>query len=94
MKFYSKAKFGILNRVHGAFLLASYGKPSIVIGNDSRAKMCEEIGVESFFVNDADYTLLREKYDFLNSGANNFSARFKIIKEKAFKDYMTALSRL
>jgi hypothetical protein len=94
MRFYSKAKFGILNRVHGAFLLASYGKPSIVIGNDSRAKMCEEIGVESFFVNDADYTLLCEKYDFLNSGANNFSARFKMIKEKAFENYMTALSTL
>ncbi len=38
LRFYSRAKFGILNRVHGAFAMASFGRPSIVIGNDSRAK--------------------------------------------------------
>lgn len=94
MKFYSKAKFGIMNRVHGAFLMASYGKPSIVIGNDSRARMVEEIGLKSYFVNDADYTLLSEQYEFLKSGADNFKERFKLIKEKAYTDYMNALSPL
>jgi len=92
MKFYSKAKFGIMNRVHGAFLMASYGKPSIVIGNDSRARMPEEIGLKHYFVNDVDYELLNKEYEFLKNGADDFSKRFKKIKEKAFNDYMKALS--
>lgn len=94
MKFYSKAKFGIMNRVHGAFLMASYGKPSIVIGNDSRARMPEEIGLKHYFVNDADYKLLNQEYEFLKSGADNFAERFKVIKEKAYGDYMKAFSAL
>ncbi len=94
MKFYSKAKFGIMNRVHGAFLMASYGKPSIVIGNDSRARMSEEIGLKHYFVNNIDYDILMQEYEFLKKGANNFKERFLKIKEKAFEDYMEALSVL
>ena len=77
MKFYSKAKFGIMNRVHGAFLMASFGKPSVVIGNDSRARMPEEIGLRHYFVNDVDYDVLNKEYEFLASGADNYSERFK-----------------
>lgn len=94
MKFYSRAKFGIVNRVHGAFLMASYGKPSIVVGNDSRARMPEEIGLKHFFVNDVDYNLLTQEYEYLKNGADNFVERFKLIKEKAYHDYMEALSIL
>jgi hypothetical protein len=94
MKFYSKAKFGIMNRVHGAFLMASYGKPSIIIGNDSRAKMAEMIGLKSYFVNDVDEELLNQEYLFLESGADNFKERFTNIKEKALHDYMKSLAVL
>lgn len=94
MRFYSKAKFGIMNRVHGAFLMASYGKPSIVIGNDSRARMPEEIGLKHYFVNEIDYDILMKEYEFLKNGADNYKDRFKIIKEKAFEDYMKALSKI
>ena len=94
MKFYSKAKFGIVNRVHAAFMLASFGKPSIVIGNDSRAKMASAIGLNNYFVNDVNYGLLMDQYDYLNKGADGFYDRFDIIKEKSFNDYMEALSVL
>lgn len=94
MKFYRKAKFGIMNRVHGAFLMASYGKPSIVIGNDSRAKMAAEIGLKHYFVNDVDSEILNKEYEYLKQGADNFSERFKTIKNKAFADYMKAFSAI
>ena len=94
MKFYSSAKFGIMNRVHGAFIMASYGKPSVVIGNDSRSRMSEEIGLRHYFVNDADYELLNREYEFLKDGANNFVERIKKIKEETFDAYMKALSVL
>ncbi len=92
MRFYSKAKFGIMNRVHGAFLMASYGKPSIVIGNDSRAKMAEQIGLKHYFVNDVDAALLEREYEYLLNGADDFSNRFKAIKNQAYTDYMKALT--
>jgi len=94
MKFYSKAKFGIMNRVHGAYIMASFGKPSIIIGNDSRARMAENIGLKSYFVNDVDSDLLGKEYEYLNSGAENFNERLKEIKEKAYTDYLEALSVL
>ena len=64
MKFYSKAKFGIFKSCTRAFLIASFGKPAFVIGNDTRAKMTEEIGLTSCFVNDATVDVLMEQYDF------------------------------
>jgi len=94
MKFYSKAKFGIMNRVHGAFMMASFGKPSIIIGNDSRAKMASEIGLKSYFVNDINYKVLMDEYEFLKTGANDYEKRFKKIKNKAFNDYMNELVKL
>jgi len=94
MKFYSKAKFGIMNRVHGAFMMASYGKPSIIIGNDSRARMAEEIGLKSYFVNEVNYELLMEEYEFLKDGADNYQEKFKAIKKKAYNDYLEELSKL
>jgi hypothetical protein len=94
MKFYSKAKFGIMNRVHGAFLMASYGKPSIVIGNDSRAKMVEEIGLKHYFVNDVDFNLLMREYKSLKTGGNDYGKKFKSIKKKAFNNYMKEFSVL
>lgn len=94
MKFYSRAKFGIMNRVHGAFLMASYGKPSIVIGNDSRAKMVNEIGLKHFYVNDVDADVLFDEYDALMRTASSYAEVIKSIKDKSFSDYMGALSAL
>ncbi len=94
MRFYSKAKLGIMNRVHGAFMMASFGKPSIIIGNDSRARMAEEIGLKSYFVNEINYNILKKEYKFLKSGANNFKERFNKIKNNAFSNYMKEFSKI
>lgn len=94
VEFYSRAKYGIMNRVHGAFLMASFGKPSLIVGNDSRARMASEIGLESIYVNDATQKVLHEKCDWLAAGASNFKDRFSAIKQKAEKDYLNAISGL
>jgi hypothetical protein len=54
LRLYSRARWGMLNRVHGCFALASLGKPSAVIGSDSRAKMVRQLGLPEVFVNDAN----------------------------------------
>ncbi|MCD4691923.1 MAG: polysaccharide pyruvyl transferase family protein [Calditrichales bacterium] len=94
IKFYSKAKFGIMNRVHGAFLIASFGRPAVLIGNDSRVKMSEEITLSHTFVNNADLNWLLEQYEYLKNGGDNYSQKFNGIKKKAYNDYQEALSVL
>jgi hypothetical protein len=94
MKFYSRAKYGIMNRVHGAFMMAAFGRPSFVIGNDTRARMVEEIGLQSAFVHDVSAEdLLQHASDFSKAGVT-FRDRFMAIKEKAFVDYMDAFAPL
>jgi hypothetical protein len=94
MKFYRKAKFGIMNRVHGAFLMASYGKPSIVIGNDTRAKMVQELGLNCFFVNDVDYDLLIHEYHSLIEKTKTYAKYFDELKNNAFTEYMKFFSKM
>ena len=52
MRFYARARFGIVNRVHAGFMMASLGKPVAVIGTDTRALMIANLGLESYFVED------------------------------------------
>ena len=94
LKLYSQAKYGIMNRVHGAFMLASFGRPSFVVGNDSRACMAKEIGLRNAFVNDVDVTRLISEYQYLKNGADSFEERFSQIKTKAYQDYQSALIKL
>ena len=94
VKLYAKAKFGIMNRVHGAFMLASFSRPSFVIGTDSRAFMAEEIGLRHAFVNDVDIERLMVEYQYMKDGADSFEERFSSIKAKAYRDYQSALNQL
>jgi len=94
IKLYAEAKFGIMNRVHGAFMIGSFGRPSFVIGTDSRACMAEEIGLRHAFVGDVNLERLMFEYEYMKDGANNFEDRFSNIKAKAYQDYQSALSQL
>jgi len=94
MKFYAKAKYGIMNRVHGAFLLASYGKPSIVIGSDTRARMVKEIGLESRFVGEVSYDSLMNDIEAVKKLRSTYGDVFRDIKKKAYDNYMDELSIL
>lgn len=92
MKFYSRAAFGIVNRVHAAFLMAAFGKPSVVVGNDTRAHMTRQIGLESVYVNDADRERLLHHYEVLNNNRDAFAEKIFSIKKMAYADYMKVLT--
>ena len=93
VEFYSKAKFGIVNRVHGAFMLASFGKPSFVIGTDSRAVMAQEIGLRHEFVSKVDVERLILEYQLLKQD-HQYEECFEVIKAKALNDYFNILNVL
>lgn len=91
IEFYSHAKFGIVNRVHSAFLMAGLGKPSIIVGNDTRAKMADLINIENFFVNEVYLEFLRDKANKLAEEINSFRDEVFDTKEKSQEKYLELL---
>lgn len=94
MDFYSKSKAFIGCRVHGAFAAASFGKPAMVIGSDTRAHMINEIGLKSIFVKDVMPDLLMDNYRALMSEKVDYSEIFNKIKEEAVNNYISIFSSI
>lgn len=91
VRFYARARTGIVNRVHAAFMIASFGRPAFVIGNDSRSKMAEEIGLRHAYVDDVDVDRLVSELD-RNLSDESYAARFSALKEQAREAYRKVLS--
>jgi len=91
LKFFAGAKFGILNRVHAAFAMASFGRPSFVVGNDSRARMSEMIGLKNGFVGDVTTARLEEEFERLHSSWIHFAAGMDRLQSDTEQAYLKVL---
>lgn len=91
MKFYARAKFGIVNRVHGAFMMASFGKPTTVIGNDTRARMVEMLGLEAVFVRDVDPNRFEETLTSLQARATTYPDEVEVVRSRSRAAYSDAI---
>ncbi|HEY1763689.1 MAG TPA: polysaccharide pyruvyl transferase family protein [Opitutaceae bacterium] len=91
LRFYSKARWGILNRVHGCFALASLGKPSAVVGSDSRAKMVGQLGLPETFVNNATLDWLTGVAAELESCCTAFPGHMERLKADTARRYRDQL---
>jgi len=94
LEFYSRARFYMGSRVHGALAVVSFGRPAFVIGADTRARMIDEVGLGRSFVNDVDVDTLREAYRDLEEKCSTYPETFSAIRNKAFDDYMSALNAI
>jgi hypothetical protein len=56
--------------------------------------VCEEIGVRQMFVNGADPDHVWEEYRALKNKAHEYFAAFSKLKDKAYRDYVSALGGL
>lgn len=92
--FYALAKFGIVNRVHAAFLMAGLGKPSVIVGNDTRARMSELVKLDNFFVNDVSLEFLRDKASQLAERTSSFRDQIFDLKETSQEKYVDLLECL
>ena len=91
LRFYAKAHWGLMNRVHGAFALASLGKPAAVVGSDSRAKMASVIGVPAVFVNDATPAWLQKQATCLPERTTVFAKEMATLKSESERRYLQLL---
>ncbi|MBC7776944.1 MAG: polysaccharide pyruvyl transferase family protein [Phycisphaerae bacterium] len=91
MKFYSRAIFGIVNRVHAGFVMASFGKPVVVIGNDSRALMIENLNLPSIFVGDVEHIGVESIINKALSRVSSYSDEIEAIRSRAKSEYTLAI---
>jgi len=87
MQFYSRAKWGVMNRVHGAFMMASFGKPAVVVGNDTRARMMENLELPSYFVNDVKEVGVERLIDEARSRVDSYTAQIEAVRTSARAAY-------
>ena len=92
LKMYARARFGVFNRVHAGVALAGLGRPSVVVGNDSRARMAEMMGLPTYFVNDAGYDRIMAHVTSFESEPDRWSADLGQRKNDARLGYLHALS--
>ena len=83
----SNAKVAIVNRVHAAIPLASYGIPSVCIGNDSRLGALEQLGLSTHFTNEIDSEILINNVNILINKLDDEFDRLNELKLKTFELY-------
>lgn len=91
MRFYARAKFGIVNRVHAGFMMASFGKPVVVIGNDSRALMIENLNLPSVFVSDVEKLGVESIINNVLSRVSTYKDEIETIRSWAKIEYTRAI---
>ncbi len=91
MKFYARARFGVVNRVHAGFMMASFGKPVAVIGNDSRARMIESLSLQSHFVGDIESESIEKVVESVSAREFSYSDEVDAIRSESRREYLRVL---
>ncbi len=91
VKFYADCAGGVFNRIHGAMVLASYGRPSLVVGTDTRMKMAELIGIPTESVGHIREHAPREAYNRIFRDTALFEKRMQHTLAETERKYLSAL---
>jgi hypothetical protein len=92
MRFYAKAKFGVVNRVHAGFMMASLGKPVAVIGSDSRARMINNLNLPSYYVGRVAETGIEAIVHSASSRVADYPDEIEAIRRDARERYLGTLA--
>ncbi len=91
LKVYSRARFGICNRVHAAAGIATFGRPALVVGGDSRINLIEQFGLPAVDYREADARAILDSIDRIE-GDSGYAQRLKSRADQAEKEYTRAVS--
>ncbi len=90
LKVYSRARFGICNRVHAAAGIATFGRPALVVGGDSRINLIEQFGLPAVDYREADARAIVDLIDRIE-GDGGYAQRLKSRADQAEKEYIGAV---
>ena len=89
---YARCIGAVANRVHGAVCAAGFGRPSVIVGNDTRLQIGEFIGIPSRYVAgvSADEIVNLIETGLKNSGSER--ERLLELREESAKRYCAAIA--
>jgi len=80
LELYSRAIFGICNRVHSAAAIATFGRPVILVGGDTRINVIEQFGMPAL---DHREVGARELLEAVRDLESNYDRYVQILDERA-----------
>jgi 2-polyprenyl-3-methyl-5-hydroxy-6-metoxy-1,4-benzoquinol methylase len=92
--FYSSIRGVIANRVHGAVCAAGFGVPSLILGNDTRARIGEYIGIPALRSGSADPFEVVDTFDAMLSHYAKESERLHVLAEETLSTYAALMEPL
>ena len=87
----SRAKSGVFNRLHAAVALAGLGIPSVSIGNDTRLRMLEPLGLPYAYVKNASAERLSETLAGLITKRGAEAERLRELRKNVWEEYRALL---
>ena len=93
LQVYQQCKAVIANRVHGALCAAGFGKPAIIIGNDSRLLIGDYIDIPALYVNEINADRLVELVEKSIHFSEQEKDRLLTLREETAKRYCEAIQR-
>lgn len=91
---YSACRLVIANRVHGAVCAAGFGVPSLILGNDTRARIGDYIGLESYQSGQVDHEFIFEKAIALHNSWRTEHDRLLSLRHESFRKYQELLKSI
>lgn len=67
LRLYARCARGVFNRVHAGMVVASFGRPALVVGTDTRMGMMEQVGLPFRPVDDVTAESLIEEFESMEA---------------------------
>lgn len=91
MRMYGQCSFVIANRVHGAVCAAGFGRPSIIVGNDTRLQIADFIGLPSRYVGTVTAEEILGFFDDAVANRHREEERLLTLREESAERYVSEL---
>jgi hypothetical protein len=88
---YSKSRFCVSNRVHGAAGAATFGRPALVIGGDTRVQLIKQFGLPALDSRDLTIEKLDQGLASLTDHYEEYTRRLTGLRNKAKIEYLEIL---
>jgi SAM-dependent methyltransferase len=88
---YAKCAATVANRVHGAVCAAGFGRPSVILGNDTRLLIGDYIGIPSRYIGDVSPEEIVDLLEFGLRGQRSEKDRLLGLREESAARYCQAI---
>jgi polysaccharide pyruvyl transferase WcaK-like protein len=93
LEVYSRVGGMVANRVHGALCVAGFGRPAVIIGNDSRIGIARPIGIPAIDSADATMEWILKSLESQMSRRDEVRRRLLDLRESTARQYVKKIRK-